>query len=30
VIVTEEVRRAVDERCGEGAVLLVPALAPVD
>lgn len=29
VVATEEARRAVDERYGEGAVLLVPALTPV-
>ncbi|MEX2406001.1 MAG: hypothetical protein WD834_01580 [Actinomycetota bacterium] len=29
VVATEEARRAVDERYGEGAVLLVPALMPV-
>jgi hypothetical protein len=29
VVATEEARRAVDERYGEGAVVLVPALTPV-
>jgi len=29
VVATEEARRAVDERYGEGAVVLVPALTPL-